>query len=414
MSIKIAHISDNHLGYSTKRRLNEDGVNLRENDGYVAFDQMVTDIIENKVDFVLGGGDIFHTPNPSVRTVLFAQEQLRRFYEAGIPVYLIAGNHEVSDIKGDIASSRLLNDPDRQIFSYVSPYSVVEPIDGVFLHLSSHHLFSEQADTMTKIKPIPGAINIFTTHGTVVDPETHQKIAVSQSPREVVVPDFLLKDNDWSYALFGHIHTRGFVGGKDSKIFYNGSAIRRGFADAEGDKGRGWTLWTISDDGEFSPEFRQIAQRPQFDYPTIDGTGLNASQVSEMMIRNLNETSVENSRIFVPEIAPILRQRLINISPATYTALDWRNINENSKYAFSYDVLNQPKQETLFTANSDNSEKGSEEGSLDSGDIIDVYNTWVKSSQTIQGLGEDVKPRVIGEARGFLSRSRNQVLEETD
>ena len=266
--IKIAHLSDIHAGYTATRHLNNQGINVREADGYVAFARIVTDCINHDVDLVVIAGDTFHTSTPSIRTIIFVQNQFRRLAAAGIPIYALAGNHDVDDIRANIAASRVLDDPLRGIHSHIEPYAVHEVFDGVHLHMVSHHMFMDQSQTLPNVKSVDGAINIFTTHGSVIDPILEMKLHTEQSPREIVIPDWLLAENNWDAIMLGHIHERGWVGSSDGRtdtastgIFYNGSIIRRGFADKTCTLGRGWTLWTIQDDGTFTQDIKTIPQR---------------------------------------------------------------------------------------------------------------------------------------------------------
>lgn len=254
MSFKIAHLSDLHLGYKATNHLSSQGVNFREADGYLAFIKMVNQIIEEQVDAVIVAGDTFHTFKPEIRSLTFAQSQFQRFFKAGIPVYILAGNHDTNDIKADVAASKVLHDPARRIYSFAEPYEKMKIGDGIFLHLLSHHMYSEQSDTMKNLSPEKDAINILSTHGSIVDPLMKIRLHTEQSPREVVIPDFVFEDYPWDYTLLGHIHERGWAGSKlgstkdslGTKVYYNGSLIRRGFSDKESPLGRGWTLWTIS------------------------------------------------------------------------------------------------------------------------------------------------------------------------
>lgn len=412
-SFTFAQFTDSHLNYSSGRRVASNGVNLREMDGYIAFRQMVTDIIKAKPDFAIGGGDLFHTPKPDINAIVFAQKELRRLWEAGIPVYMLAGNHETNDVKGDIASSRVLDDPWRNIHSYVKPYVRVEALPGVWLHMCSHHLYSEQEQTMLTIKPVDGAINVFTTHGSVIDPILKEKLKTQQSPREIVVPDFLIDDHDWSFSLFGHIHERGFVGSSDGgvtdtsgkKIFYNGSLIRRGFSDKECKLGRGWTLWSVDESGVFTPVFKQIAQRPQFDLPTVAGDKLTPQDITQVIIENVKATQV-NGTVFNPATAPILRQTLSNVSPSKYKSVDWRAINREAGHAFSWAIKTLTTQEAL-DSNSEHSAVCGES----TGDILEDYDKWVSVSSTVNSIDESLKDRVVKQTRDFMKNSKNVMLD---
>ena len=62
--MKFSHISDTHLG------LVQYGLGEREQDIYDSFNQAIDISINDKVDFVIFAGDVFHTPTPSGTAIL--------------------------------------------------------------------------------------------------------------------------------------------------------------------------------------------------------------------------------------------------------------------------------------------------------------------------------------------------------
>lgn len=414
MVFKLAHLSDLHLGYKTGRILNKQGINLREADGYIVFSKIVKELIDEEVDAVVVAGDIFHTPAPDPRTIIFTQNQLRRLANAEIPVYMLSGNHDVSDVKADIAASKILHDPWRNIHSHVEPYYRHEIADGINLHLVSHHMYSEQAETMKNVKSIKDSVNIFSTHGSCIDPILEMKLHTEHSPREIVIPDNLLLENDWDYCLLGHIHERGWVGSKDKKtdtsktrIYYNGSTIRRGFSDKNVPLGRGYTIWNISETGEITHDIRTIAQRPQYDFTPIDSQNLTSGEITEKIIENLLQTQVTEE--FSNESAPILRQVLLNVSPAKYATLDWKNISKNTTHAMSWQI------KTLTTEEVNNTENPNDIDldnilNNNSNDPIKIYDNWVNTSNTFINLDENFKETVKKQARDFIELGQEVVL----
>ena len=88
---KIAIVSDVHLG------TRQYGLNERYEDFLQAFLRFGASVIEKRPDFVVIGGDLFDSTKPDAKSVLAALETIRRIKSAGISVYGIDGNHDLSD-----------------------------------------------------------------------------------------------------------------------------------------------------------------------------------------------------------------------------------------------------------------------------------------------------------------------------
>lgn len=414
MTFKLAHLSDLHLEYRSTRRTNAQGINIREADGYLAFAKIVNEIIEENCDAAVVCGDIFHGSRPSPRAIVFAQNQFRKLADAGVKVYALGGNHDISDRAEDLSAAKILDDPARGIYSSAEPYVHTEITDGVHLHMVSHHMYSAQSETFDQIKPIDGEINIFSTHGSCIDPLLNMKLHTEQSPREIVIPEFLLSDKDWSYTLLGHIHERGWIGSRDKKtdtskkrVYYNGSTIRRGFSDKEVPLGRGWTLWTIDNSGKFIPDHRTVAQRPQIDFRAIEAEKLSASEITEKIVSNLRKTQDETTE-FDPRFAPMLRQRVVNISPAKYASLNWSSINQNSQHALQWSINQIQKNDDI---DEESSSMLSNEEILKSGDIVQIYDDWVENSTVLTGADENLRENISIQARNFIQIGQEATLE---
>lgn len=66
----------------------------RENDFYEAFREAMDIAIDRKVDFIVHSGDLFDSWSPSNRALTEFKETALRMKEAGIPMYLIMGDHD--------------------------------------------------------------------------------------------------------------------------------------------------------------------------------------------------------------------------------------------------------------------------------------------------------------------------------
>ncbi|HEY1786422.1 MAG TPA: DNA repair exonuclease [Pirellulales bacterium] len=95
-SIKFLHAADVHLD-SPLRGLEEYAgapVERMRLAPRRAMDKLVQICLDEQVDFLLIAGDLFDTDVRSFDAALWAATQLQRLHRAGIPVYLILGNHD--------------------------------------------------------------------------------------------------------------------------------------------------------------------------------------------------------------------------------------------------------------------------------------------------------------------------------
>uniref|UniRef100_A0A182PIW7 Double-strand break repair protein n=1 Tax=Anopheles epiroticus TaxID=199890 RepID=A0A182PIW7_9DIPT len=133
--IKILVATDIHLGYNEKDA-------VRGDDSFIAFEEVLQQALENDVDAILLGGDLFHVANPSTNTLdrcfrllktytlgdkpirlEFLSDQNDNFLESltrtvnyedpniniAIPVFSIHGNHDDSGGAGLVSSMNLLS-----------------------------------------------------------------------------------------------------------------------------------------------------------------------------------------------------------------------------------------------------------------------------------------------------------------
>jgi DNA repair exonuclease SbcCD nuclease subunit len=399
-------MSDLHLGYQSGRRLTDRGLNRREMDGYKALHVMIDDVIaDGESDAVLIAGDVFHTPYPSIMSIMVAQSEIRRLSDAGMPVYILTGNHDVSDIQSELAATALLNDPARSIFAHWEDYVLHRIGDGIYLHMVSHHLYKDQAITWDKVRPIPGAINIFTTHGAMIDPLTKMQLHTERSPREVIIPNEIVMNPAWDYRLLGHIHERGFVGSKEAaedagglRTYYNGSLIRRGFADGITDLGRGWTKWTITPTGAFSFESRTIAQRPQIDFPVIDARTLTAAEVTDVILDNLDSVRADAN----VRAAPILRQRVTNITTDKKRAIDNNMISDHASFALEW--------RSVFKKDDSDDAEHETIGALTGKSLDEQYSNWLADASTYKDLHDSIRDEVADDTKRFIAMGQDSVL----
>ncbi|MEM0156825.1 MAG: exonuclease SbcCD subunit D [Thermoplasmataceae archaeon] len=86
--IRFLHMSDTHLG--SRIYMSDD----REQDFYDSFDEAMDIAIKERVDFIVHSGDLFDTWSPSNYALSKFRDSALRMKEAGIPMFLIMGDHD--------------------------------------------------------------------------------------------------------------------------------------------------------------------------------------------------------------------------------------------------------------------------------------------------------------------------------
>lgn len=398
--MKIAHISDIHLGYTSGKKVDLiTKTNLREEDGYKALKECFEQIIaEGDVDTVVCTGDFFHSPTPKPKTITVAQNQIRELYKNNIRFVCLAGNHDSTDAVKDIPSSRVLHIPELGIYSYIEPYKIYELSDNIILHLVSHHGYTEQKETMKNVKPIEGKINILCTHGSCYDDNLEMILHSEAEPREVVIPENVLSLN-WDYTLLGHIHERGWVSSTDGltdtankRVFYGGSLFRRGFSDKDCALGRGWTKWTIDEDTKsMIPEFFTVEQRPQMEVVVNckDKEAIDIEREIRALFNNIDF-----------DVTPILRVILIDIPNNKRTQINWKRFEEQTSKCLTFTVK--------FTT-AEQIKKLNISGEIFSFDLIEAYNEFWKVAN--KSYAEKDRASINSVNNKLLKMGQDRVLD---
>ena len=102
--MKLAHISDTHLGY-TQYRLQE-----RKRDFVLAFERAIDLCLDKRVDVILHTGDLFESHQPDMATLSDCIRILGKAKRAGVEVFAITGNHDRALRRGSIPPQRILEE----------------------------------------------------------------------------------------------------------------------------------------------------------------------------------------------------------------------------------------------------------------------------------------------------------------
>ncbi|MEG3224479.1 MAG: hypothetical protein BME94_02880 [Methanobacteriales archaeon Met13] len=240
--MQFAHLADTHLGFR------QYGLNARENDFYNVFHQIVDKIITERPDFVIHSGDLFESSKPPIRALLTVQNEFVRLKEAGIPVYAIAGNHDIVMRKNVIPPHKLYQDFGMKLIDLKTSNFVHEDvlIAGMpYLSKSYSEIIKERLNDLEKLSKNYNK-SILLLHQSVdrylpYDPE----ISISDIP-----PEF-------NYYAFGHIHERIIDDYGRGKLVYPGSTEIWRIDEVEGYQKNGKGFYLVDMD-ESDPSIQNI------------------------------------------------------------------------------------------------------------------------------------------------------------
>ncbi len=222
--IRIAHISDTHLGYRALGKTDPlTGRNQRSIDVENAFAEAITDILQRGVDLVVHSGDLFNQTRPPYAAIGAAMRQFRRLEQAGIPTIVIGGNHDTPRLRssGSVFSLLKLVAPETHFAGGYETEIVPFPELDLTVTAIPHGRLTEPLPPAAF--PNPDTRNVLITHGFVpgLEPVTHREPGEEEVDETLLPPDF-------DYIALGHYHVRSRP---RPNAWYAGSTERFGFGD---------------------------------------------------------------------------------------------------------------------------------------------------------------------------------------
>lgn len=303
MKARFLHIADCHLGYRQ--------YNLRErfNDFGRAFFSAINFAIDQKVDFVLLAGDLFHKRAIDALTLNQAVVALDRLRQADIPCIAVEGNHEhayVDDFIGwmkflALREYLILLDVDfKEGQPQLKPYarragSYIEPVKGLRVHGLRYMGAGTRAAVANYAAALAGLPNedveyaIFMTHAGIEGEVADQMGGLSMG-------DWAPLRDHCDYVALGHIH-KPFV--REEWIHNPGSLETCAAAEAVWAE-RGYFLVDVdtSRSGKVKHEAvlhagaRRRFVRLSFKTDLIDGPEELYSQLESMLTRRARDLGI--------------------------------------------------------------------------------------------------------------------------
>ncbi len=236
------HMADTHLGYR------QYGLLERENDFFEVFDQAIEEVVNERPDFVVHSGDLFEYSRPPTKALLTAQNGILRLKNEKIPIYGIAGNHDIVMRKNALPPQILYKDLGLKIISPNNPYYSEGDVFIGGAPYASKYTSKQLVERLQNIEKssLDYKKSILVLHQGIDRYIPYEyEIKIGELPQS------------FNYCAFGHIHERIVDDFGDGKLAYPGSTEIWRSNEFEGYKknGKGFYLVDISGD---MPEIEKI------------------------------------------------------------------------------------------------------------------------------------------------------------
>ena len=262
--MRVLHFSDLHIGVENYGRTDPNtGLSTRLGDFLAALDELVEFALSNQVDLVVLAGDAYKGRDPSQTHQREFAIRLRRLSAAGIPTFLLAGNHDLPamasranaveifatlDVPNVYVGSRLAN---HTISTPAGPVQIVAvpwPTRGAMLArdesrgLSIEQIRQATEDRMTaaimrNVETLdPDTPAILTGHVTVNGATTGTERSMMLG-NDHVLNMSAIGQPQLEYVALGHIHKHQVLRAAAPVVAYSGSLQRVDFSEESDDKG---------------------------------------------------------------------------------------------------------------------------------------------------------------------------------
>jgi exonuclease SbcD len=360
--LRLAHLADTHIGMENYGRINpETGLNQRLHDFLHSLDQALDGALAASVDLVVIAGDIYKTRDPTPTHEREFARRIRKVLDAGVPVFIAAGNHDIPLSPGRATSVDIfralevpritvartlslhtLDTPGGTVQILAFPWSVRSQVlaASAYKNLSIADLNQAMID-LSRGKLLELSAELDPTLPTILVGHAHLFGARIGSERILTMgsdPMYDLRTFDLpgvDYVALGHIHKHQALAYGDPPIVYAGSLDRVDFSEEQEEKG--WVYVEILEKGRAEWQFRKVQARPfvivdarvESDNPTEDVVKAIA-RVGESL-----RDAVVKLRIDVPpeRLAELRDEDIrIQLKTAYYVAPIERNVRRRTRH----------------------------------------------------------------------------------
>ena len=284
--MRILHFSDLHIGVETYGQADPDtGLSTRLLDFLSAFDEVVSLAIDTRVDLVLFCGDAYKSRDPSQTHQREFAKRLALLSSAGVPVFLLVGNHDMPNITSRATALEIfptLDVPSLYIGGTLDTYTIPTgdgPVQIVALPWVRRGTYLTREDTqgltpdevndaiqrsLTQVIASraqdldPGLPAVLAGHVSVSGATVGSEVSMMLG-RDHVMQKSSVALPQFDYVALGHVHRHQILG-TDPHVVYSGSLQRVDFGEEKDDKG--FCLVDLDPAGPVGARLRSFEFRP--------------------------------------------------------------------------------------------------------------------------------------------------------
>jgi exonuclease SbcD len=284
-AMKILHLADLHLGVENYGRIDPaTGLHTRLLDYLACLDEAIAIGLDAGIDLVLIAGDIYKNRSPNPTHQREFAKRVHRLRSAGLPVFILTGNHDISPSVGRAHSVEIFDAlgvegvtiADRPRLHVIPTAS--GPLQIIAVPWVTRHTLLTRDDMRdasfteieyelrrrlvqfveqkaSELNPDIPAIVAF--HGSVEGAQLGAERAITLG-QDLVLPRSVLAQPGVAYVALGHIHKHQALY-NDPPMVYPGSLERVDFGEREEAKG---CVIVELDGGQASWSFHELKSRP--------------------------------------------------------------------------------------------------------------------------------------------------------
>ncbi|HOT97380.1 MAG TPA: metallophosphoesterase [bacterium] len=334
-AVRILFLADTHLGLDAPLRPRVQR-RRRGDDFYANYLTALQPAFDRQVDLVVHGGDMFFRSRVHPSLVESAFAPLLRIADLGLPVFIVPGNHERSNIPRSLLESH------PRIILFDRPKTHVLTLRGRRVALAGFPnvrdnpggAFTQEVER-TGWKRCDVEIRLLCMHQAVEGAQVGVQNYTFRGGDEVIRGSDI--PAGFHAVLSGHIHrhqvlTRDLAGRQmNAPVYYPGAIERTSFAERKEEKG--YLIVTVEGKGKIRHQFVPLYSRPMIDL-LVEGSSGSTDRIREALIRQiaaLDANAIVRLRLADPRTAPLISalndRWLRSVAPPTMNigwSIPWR------------------------------------------------------------------------------------------